>query len=116
MVHSGKVCDCTMNPDSDYLDNSTFQFDMVAEHLQSDMEFDMVAELAFTMGETTERDIEKNNDIEEENKENKNKMYNNEDKHIDKYNKNEEEMQTLSMKMNIKSPSPTQFDGRYIFC
>eukprot|EP00971_Amphidinium_carterae_P200610 3980965-Amphidinium_carterae.1 len=22
MAHNGKVCDCTMNPDSEYLDNS----------------------------------------------------------------------------------------------
>eukprot|EP00971_Amphidinium_carterae_P312916 6218539-Amphidinium_carterae.6 len=119
------MCECTMNPDTDYLDNSTFQFDMVAKHLQLGLNFDMVAELAFTMRGTTKREIEKNNEIEEESKENKQNMYNDEDKDIDAYDKTEEKMQTLNIyemdkgtisvlgKMNIKLPSPTLFDGRY---
>eukprot|EP00971_Amphidinium_carterae_P340199 6478406-Amphidinium_carterae.2 len=91
---------------------------------QLDSEFDMVAELAFTMRKTTEWDSEdKIDEIEEENKENKDKMYNDENKDIGEYDKNEEEMQTLNIyemekgtismlgKMNIKLPSPTQFDG-----
>eukprot|EP00971_Amphidinium_carterae_P073828 1459774-Amphidinium_carterae.1 len=85
----------------------------------------MVAELAFTMRETTQWEREENNEIDEiekENKENMEKMYNKDDKDIEEYDGNEEEMQTVNIyekeeglifmlgKMNIKLPSPTQFN------
>eukprot|EP00971_Amphidinium_carterae_P020551 404934-Amphidinium_carterae.1 len=47
----------------------------------------MVAELAFTMREAAEREIEENNEIEEENKENENKKYIDENKDNDEYDK-----------------------------
>eukprot|EP00971_Amphidinium_carterae_P273414 5426226-Amphidinium_carterae.3 len=83
--------DDNMNPDS--------------ERLQSDMAFHMVAELAFTMRVTTERDIEENDEVDEIdtktlrrlNKEDKDKMYNEENKDNDKYDKSEKEMQTLNI-------------------
>eukprot|EP00971_Amphidinium_carterae_P131816 2610912-Amphidinium_carterae.4 len=85
----------------------------------------MVAERAFTMKETTEREIEEYDETEEIEKVNKDKKYSKENKDIVNYDDNEEDRQTMNIyemeegtifmlgKMNIKLPSPTQFDGHY---
>eukprot|EP00971_Amphidinium_carterae_P238458 4733863-Amphidinium_carterae.1 len=71
------------------------------------------------------REIDENNEKEIEDKELENKKYIDENKdNNDEYDEEQEEMQTLNtyrmenrtigmmQKMNIKLPSPTQFDGR----
>eukprot|EP00971_Amphidinium_carterae_P146772 2908808-Amphidinium_carterae.1 len=69
---------------------------------QLSLQFDMVAELAFTMRETVERDIEEDNekeidDNDNENEENENEQHNEENKDNDEYDKKQEEMQTLNI-------------------
>eukprot|EP00971_Amphidinium_carterae_P227295 4508204-Amphidinium_carterae.1 len=74
---------------------------------------------------TAERETEENNVIENEKEDNKDKRCNGKNENNDEYDNSEEEMQTLNIyemvkgtismmgKLNIKLPSPTQFDGRY---
>eukprot|EP00971_Amphidinium_carterae_P297986 5921169-Amphidinium_carterae.1 len=106
-------CACKNNVESRLcvMDNST-------------SELDMVAEFALTMKKmTTERESEEDTVIEDEKEERENEMYNGQNNDV--FDNNGEEMQTLSIykmeegtlsmmnKMNIKLPSPTQFECRY---
>eukprot|EP00971_Amphidinium_carterae_P084760 1677464-Amphidinium_carterae.1 len=105
----------------------------VSEHLEKfwtivRSNFDMVAELAFTMRVTTEREIEENgeiDDIKNKTRKTRTKCTTRKTRTLTNMtimkkikqamNIYEMEEGTISMlgKMNIKLPSPTQFDGRY---
>eukprot|EP00971_Amphidinium_carterae_P005119 102160-Amphidinium_carterae.1 len=111
------------------MDNSASDFDMVAEHALTMRETTKDQEMEENKNnEIVEREKEDNEDIDELDnmeKSNKDKMYNEENVSNDMYDNDVEEMQTLNIyemkegaismmgKMALKLPSPTQFDGCY---